>query len=129
MLPHNDNENEIIFFGIINYGNGNERNVMTPTLVTLVVYHLALAIWHYHIWPRQTWLCTSSMSLCVCSWLDDPVSSYTNFHNLRGKECSGPIVLSDYSFHWPCIACFHDLFKFALTKLTAYYCMVLKKYI
>ena len=87
MLPHNDNENEIIFFCIINYGNGNERNVMTPTLVTLVVYHLALAIWHY----RQTWLCTSSMSLYACSWLDDPVSGYTNFHNLRGKECCGPI--------------------------------------
>ena len=102
---------------------------MTPTLVTLVVYHLALAIWQYHIWPRQIWLCTSSMSLCVCSWLDDPVSGYnryTNFHNLRGKECSRPIVLSDYSFHWPFIACFHDLFKFALT---AYYSMVLQKYI
>ena len=105
---------------------------MTPTLVTLVVYHLTLAIWHNHIWPRQTWLCTSSMSLGVCSWLDDPVSGYnryTNFHNLRGKECNRPIVLSDYSLHWPFIACFHDLFKFALTKLTAYYCMVLKKYI
>ena len=40
-------------------------------------------------------LCISSMSLCVCSWLDDPVSGYnryTNFHDLRGKECSGPIV-------------------------------------
>ena len=34
MLPHNDNENEIIF--VVQYGNGNERNVMTPTLVTLV---------------------------------------------------------------------------------------------
>ena len=93
------------------------------------IYHLALAIWHYHIWPRQTWLCTSSMILCVCSWLDDTVSGYTNFHNLRGKEFSGPIVLSDYSFHWPFIVCLHDLFKFALTKLTAYYCMVLQKYI
>ena len=105
---------------------------MTPTLVTLVVYHLALAIWHYHIWPRQTWLCTSSMNLCVCSWLDDTVSGYnryTNFHNLRGKECSRPIVLSAYSFYWPFIACFHDLFKFVLTKLIAYYCMALQKYI
>ena len=111
-------------------GNGNERNVMTPTLAILVVDHLA--IWQYHIWPRQTWLCTSSMSWCVCSWLDDSVSRYhrcTDFHNLHGKECSRPIVIFDYALHWPFIACFHDLFKFALTKLTAYYCMVLQKYL
>ena len=46
MLPHNDNDNE----NDINFlcsGNGNERNVMTPTLATLVVDHLA--IWQYHI--------------------------------------------------------------------------------
>ena len=94
MLPHNYNENEIIF--LVKYGNGNERNDTTPTLVTLVVYHLALAIWHYHIWPRQTWLCTSSMRLCVCSWLDDPVSGYnryTNLHNLRGKECRPAFII------------------------------------
>ena len=115
MMGYTENDNETLcccimimmmkvtsFFCIIIYGNGNERNVTTPTLVTLVVYHLVLTIWQYHIWPRQTWLCTSSMSLCVCSWLDDPVSGYnryTNFHNLGGKECSRPIGLSDYSLH------------------------------
>ena len=56
MMGYTENDNETLccrimimksFFFII--CNGNERNVMTPTLVTLVVYHLALAIWHYHI--------------------------------------------------------------------------------
>ena len=120
MMGNTENDNEtlccrimIMMMKIISIfvcsGNGNERNVINPTLVTLVVDHLA--IYQYHIWPRQTWLCTSSMSWCVCSWLDAPASGYnrcTNFHNLCGKECSGPIVILDYAFHWPLIACFHD---------------------
>ena len=36
----------------------------------------------------------------------------------------GHVVILDYAFHWPSIARFRDLFKFALTKLTAYYFMV-----
>ena len=119
MMSYTENDNEtsrcrimIMIMKMTSFcvcsANGNERNVMTPAMVTLVVDHLA--IWQYHIWPRKTWLCTSSMSWCVCSWLDDPVSGYnrsTNFHNLRAKECSGPIVILDYAFHWAFIACFH----------------------
>ena len=82
MMSYTENDNETLCCRIMIMimkmtsvllcsGNCNERNVMTPILVTLVVDHLA--IWQYHIWPRQTWLCTSSMSWCVCSWLDDPV--------------------------------------------------------
>ena len=38
------------------------------------------------------------------------------------KNAVGLLVLSDYSFHWPFIACFHDLFKFTLAKLTDFCC-------
>ena len=77
MMGYTENDNETICCRILIMimqmtsiclcsANGNERNVMTPTVVTVVVDHLA--IWQYHIWPRQTWLCTFSMSGCVCSW-------------------------------------------------------------